>query len=69
MYRRATLTMVFSHPHETILAARQSAAETLRTETRRNLIELARREHALVLSYHVPLPGVGHIGAAGWEAG
>jgi glyoxylase-like metal-dependent hydrolase (beta-lactamase superfamily II) len=35
-------------------------------ETRRNLLERARREHALVLSYHLPFPGFGHIGA-GWQ--
>ncbi len=41
----------------------------LSRETRRNLVERARREHALVLSYHLPFPGIGHIGAAGWEPG
>jgi glyoxylase-like metal-dependent hydrolase (beta-lactamase superfamily II) len=39
----------------------------LSRETRRDLVERARREHALVLSYHLPFPGIGHIGATGWE--
>ncbi len=38
----------------------------LSRETRRRLVERARREHALVLSYHLPFPGLGHIGATGW---
>ena len=39
----------------------------LSRQTRRELVERARREHALVLSYHLPFPGIGHVGAAGWE--
>jgi glyoxylase-like metal-dependent hydrolase (beta-lactamase superfamily II) len=39
----------------------------LSRETRRNLLERARREHALVLSYHLPFPGIGRIGSSGWE--
>jgi glyoxylase-like metal-dependent hydrolase (beta-lactamase superfamily II) len=39
----------------------------LSRETRRDLVERARREHALVLSYHLPFPGIGHIGGTGWE--
>jgi len=41
----------------------------LSRETRRNLLERARREHALVLSYHLPFPGIGRIGSSGWEPG
>jgi glyoxylase-like metal-dependent hydrolase (beta-lactamase superfamily II) len=41
----------------------------LSRETRRALVDRARREHALVLSYHLPFPGIGRITAAGWEAG
>jgi hypothetical protein len=39
----------------------------LSRETRRQLVERARREHALVLSYHLPFPGIGHLGSTGWE--
>ena len=39
----------------------------LSRETRRNLLERARREHALVLSYHLPFPGIGRINSSGWE--
>jgi glyoxylase-like metal-dependent hydrolase (beta-lactamase superfamily II) len=39
----------------------------LSRQTRRDLVERARREHALVLSYHLPFPGIGHIGRTGWE--
>ena len=39
----------------------------LSRETRRYLVERARREHSLVLSYHLPFPGIGHIGGTGWE--
>src|SRR5437667_341568 len=39
----------------------------LSRETRRHLVERARREHSLVLSYHLPFPGIGHIGGTGWE--
>jgi glyoxylase-like metal-dependent hydrolase (beta-lactamase superfamily II) len=40
---------------------------SLSRETRRGLVERARREHALVLSYHFPFPGIGHIGGTRWE--
>jgi glyoxylase-like metal-dependent hydrolase (beta-lactamase superfamily II) len=36
--------------------------------TRRALVERARREHALLLSYHLPFPGIGHISGNTWEA-
>ncbi|MGI9149673.1 MAG: MBL fold metallo-hydrolase [Chloroflexota bacterium] len=39
----------------------------LSRKTRRDLVERARRERAMVLSYHFPFPGIGHIGATGWE--
>jgi glyoxylase-like metal-dependent hydrolase (beta-lactamase superfamily II) len=39
----------------------------LSRETRRSLVERARRERTLVLSYHLPFPGVGRVGAVGWE--
>jgi glyoxylase-like metal-dependent hydrolase (beta-lactamase superfamily II) len=39
----------------------------LSRETRRSLVERARRERSLVLSYHLPWPGIGHVGAGGWE--
>jgi glyoxylase-like metal-dependent hydrolase (beta-lactamase superfamily II) len=42
------------------------ALPPLSRETRRQLIERARREHALVLSYHLPFPGIGRVGA-GWQ--
>ncbi len=45
------------------------ALPPLSRETRRTLVERARRERSLVLSYHLPFPGIGHIGAAGWEPG
>jgi glyoxylase-like metal-dependent hydrolase (beta-lactamase superfamily II) len=42
------------------------ALPPLSRETRRKLIERARREHALVLSYHFPFPGIGRVGGT-WE--
>ena len=42
------------------------ALPPLSRETRRNLIERARREHSLVLSYHLPFPGVGRINGS-WQ--
>jgi glyoxylase-like metal-dependent hydrolase (beta-lactamase superfamily II) len=39
----------------------------LSRQTRRTLVERARRERSLVLSYHLPFPGIGRVGAAGWE--
>ena len=41
------------------------ALPPLSRETRK-LIERARREHALVLSYHFPFPGIGRVGGT-WE--
>jgi glyoxylase-like metal-dependent hydrolase (beta-lactamase superfamily II) len=35
-------------------------------ETRRTLVERARREGTLILSYHLPFPGIGRIDAGGW---
>jgi glyoxylase-like metal-dependent hydrolase (beta-lactamase superfamily II) len=43
------------------------ALPRLSRETRRALVERARRERSLVLSYHLPFPGIGHIGETGWE--
>jgi len=37
------------------------ALPPLSRETRRKLVERARREHALVLSYHFPFPGIGRV--------
>ena len=45
------------------------ALPQLSRETRRNLVERARRERSLVLTYHFPFPGIGRVGAAGWEPG
>jgi glyoxylase-like metal-dependent hydrolase (beta-lactamase superfamily II) len=42
------------------------ALPPLSRETRRNLLERARREHSLVLSYHLPWPGIGRIKAS-WQ--
>jgi glyoxylase-like metal-dependent hydrolase (beta-lactamase superfamily II) len=42
------------------------ALPPLSRETRRALVQRARREGSLVLSYHMPFPGVGRISAAGW---
>jgi glyoxylase-like metal-dependent hydrolase (beta-lactamase superfamily II) len=39
----------------------------LSRETRRNLIERARREHSLVLSYHLPFPGIGRVDSGAWR--
>lgn len=36
-------------------------------ETRRQLVERSRRERSLVLSYHLPFPGIGRVGVHGWE--
>jgi len=36
-------------------------------ETRRALVDRARRERSLVLSYHLPFPGIGRIGNGGWD--
>jgi glyoxylase-like metal-dependent hydrolase (beta-lactamase superfamily II) len=42
------------------------ALPPLSRATRRALIERARRERALVLTYHVPFPGIGRIGPT-WQ--
>ena len=42
------------------------ALPPLSRETRRKLLERARRDGSLVLTYHLPFPGIGHIGASGW---
>jgi glyoxylase-like metal-dependent hydrolase (beta-lactamase superfamily II) len=39
----------------------------LSRETRRNLLDRARRERSLVLSYHLPFPGVGRVASGAWE--
>jgi glyoxylase-like metal-dependent hydrolase (beta-lactamase superfamily II) len=39
----------------------------LSRETRRALVDRARRERALVLSYHVPFPGIGRVTDGGWD--
>jgi glyoxylase-like metal-dependent hydrolase (beta-lactamase superfamily II) len=36
-------------------------------QTRRALVDRARRERSLVLSYHLPWPGIGRIEANGWQ--
>jgi glyoxylase-like metal-dependent hydrolase (beta-lactamase superfamily II) len=43
------------------------ALPPLSRETRRNLVERARREHSLVLSYHLPFPGIGRVDSGGWQ--
>jgi glyoxylase-like metal-dependent hydrolase (beta-lactamase superfamily II) len=43
------------------------ALPPLSRETRRGLIERARREHALVLSYHLPFPGIGRVDSGAWQ--
>ncbi|HEV7662317.1 MAG TPA: MBL fold metallo-hydrolase [Chloroflexota bacterium] len=42
------------------------ALPAMARQTRAALLERARREASLVLSYHLPWPGIGHIGSA-WE--
>jgi glyoxylase-like metal-dependent hydrolase (beta-lactamase superfamily II) len=39
----------------------------LSRETRRTLVERARRERSLVLTYHLPFPGIGRVGERGWQ--
>jgi glyoxylase-like metal-dependent hydrolase (beta-lactamase superfamily II) len=39
----------------------------LSRETRRQLVERARRENSLILSYHLPFPGIGRVGPQGWQ--
>ena len=43
------------------------ALPPLSRETRRNLVERARREGSLILSYHLPFPGIGRVGPQGWQ--
>jgi glyoxylase-like metal-dependent hydrolase (beta-lactamase superfamily II) len=43
------------------------ALPPLSRETRRNLIDRARRERSLVLSYHLPFPGVGRVDSGAWR--
>ncbi len=40
----------------------------LSRETRRALVERARREGSLILSYHLPFPGIGRVTSQGWQA-
>ena len=35
--------------------------------TRTQLLERARRDHSLVLTYHLPWPGRGHVTTEGWQ--
>jgi glyoxylase-like metal-dependent hydrolase (beta-lactamase superfamily II) len=44
------------------------ALPPLSRETRRTLVERARRERSLVLSYHLPFPGIGRVADGGWDA-
>ncbi len=44
------------------------ALPPLSRETRRRLLDRARREGSLVLAYHFPFPGVGRVGSSGWTA-
>ncbi len=39
----------------------------LSRETRRKLLDRARRERSLVLSYHLPFPGIGRVDNGSWE--
>ena len=39
----------------------------LSRETRRNLLDRARRERSLVLSYHLPFPGIGRVDSGTWQ--
>lgn len=39
----------------------------LSRSTRRALVDRARRERALVLSYHLPFPGIGRIADGAWD--
>ncbi|MCA1647361.1 MAG: MBL fold metallo-hydrolase [Chloroflexi bacterium] len=43
------------------------ALPALSRETRRSLLERARREHSLVLSYHLPFPGIGRVDDGSWQ--
>jgi glyoxylase-like metal-dependent hydrolase (beta-lactamase superfamily II) len=37
-------------------------------QTRRDLVERARRERSLILSYHLPFPGIGRVDTGTWQA-
>ena len=39
----------------------------LSRETRRKVVERARREGSLILSYHLPFPGIGRVRSQGWQ--
>jgi glyoxylase-like metal-dependent hydrolase (beta-lactamase superfamily II) len=43
------------------------ALPPLSRQTRQQLVTRARAEHALVLSYHLPWPGIGRVTPQGWE--
>jgi glyoxylase-like metal-dependent hydrolase (beta-lactamase superfamily II) len=43
------------------------ALPVMARQTRGALLDRARRERSLVLSYHLPFPGIGRVGASGWE--
>jgi glyoxylase-like metal-dependent hydrolase (beta-lactamase superfamily II) len=43
------------------------ALPQLSRETRRNLLDRARREGSLVLSYHLPFPGIGRVDSGAWQ--
>jgi glyoxylase-like metal-dependent hydrolase (beta-lactamase superfamily II) len=40
----------------------------LSRQTRRALVERVRREGSLLLSYHLPFPGIGRVTERGWDA-
>jgi len=44
------------------------ALPPLSRETRRSLIDRARRERSLVLSYHLPFPGIGRVDSGAWQS-
>jgi glyoxylase-like metal-dependent hydrolase (beta-lactamase superfamily II) len=44
------------------------ALPPLSRQTRRTLVDRARREGSLILSYHLPFPGIGRVGPGGWDA-
>ena len=43
------------------------ALPPLSRETRRQLVERTCRERSLILSYHLPFPGIGRVEAGGWR--
>jgi glyoxylase-like metal-dependent hydrolase (beta-lactamase superfamily II) len=44
------------------------ALPPLSRQTRQTLVDRARREGSLILSYHLPFPGIGRVGPGGWDA-